>query len=211
MRNYKRHWDSNESNNKKKHSRHCFVLSHIVTTQVDDPAATSEINIDFIEEVNGAWTSQEEWLTLWPEFTVTITDPYYIGPYNIGSFWVNGIPFFMADILHSTATDGRINNIYVLHERPITPPCVRQSLWEVITARADLSVFAAWVEAAGLTELFNTTNVPTIDGSYTVFAPTNTAFTYCRLCRRHRPIIAAVVWTFYCPTAATLRLSRPCY
>jgi hypothetical protein len=83
--------------------RQCFVLSHIVTTQVDDPAATSEINIDFIEEVNGTWTSQEEWLTLWPEFTVTIqsvynTDPYYIGPYNIGSFWVNGIPFFMADI-----------------------------------------------------------------------------------------------------------------
>jgi uncharacterized surface protein with fasciclin (FAS1) repeats len=163
--------------------RQCFVLSHIVIAQFYDPAATSEINIDFVEEVNGTWTSETEWLTLWPEFTVTIrsvynTDPYYIGPYNIGSFWVNGIPFFMEDIVHSISTDGWNNNIYLLHKRPITPPCVSQSLWEVITARADLSVFVAWVEAAGLTELFKTTNVPTTDGSYTVFAPTNTAFAY---------------------------------
>jgi uncharacterized surface protein with fasciclin (FAS1) repeats len=159
--------------------RHCFVLGHFGTS-VLATAAASEINTNFVEEVNGTTTMEDEWSTLWPGFTmmirlVHISDPYYNGPFPIDPSWVNGIPFFAADMVYTA--DGW-SWIYVLHERPITPPCVSQSLWEVITSIADLSVFVAWVEAAGLTELFNATNVPTTDVSYTVFAPTNTAFAY---------------------------------
>jgi hypothetical protein len=102
---------------------------------------------------------------------VHIIDSNDAGPYLIGPSSVDGIPF-MEDL-----TDGR-PTIFILHERPITQPCVSQSLWEVFNSIADLSVFVVWVEAAGLTELFNSTNVPTTDVPYTFFAPTNAAFDY---------------------------------
>jgi uncharacterized surface protein with fasciclin (FAS1) repeats len=165
--------------------RRCFVLSHLGTTQDFAPATANEYNSILTEELNGTFTYVEEWQTMWPESTMTIhhvdstvvytTYPYYTDSSSVGSSWVNGIPFFMADVVYTTVTG---SNIYVLHERPITPPCLSQSLWELVTSIADLSAFVAWVEAAGLTELFNSTNVPNTDFPYTIFAPTNTAFAF---------------------------------
>jgi uncharacterized surface protein with fasciclin (FAS1) repeats len=159
--------------------RRCFVLGHVGTTLDSDApiAVANEFYSNSTEEENGTLAYEErQLLTLWPEVSMTIrhaynTDPYYTGPYYTGPSWVNGIPFFMAGMVYG-------NNVYVLHERPITPPCISQTLWEVVTSIADLSVFVAWVKAAGLTQLFNSTNVPTTGVSYTIFAPTNTAFAY---------------------------------
>jgi uncharacterized surface protein with fasciclin (FAS1) repeats len=152
------------------------VVARNVVPEWDDvpaTAAANEFNSNFVDEMNGTTTFEIEWSTLWPEFTVTIREVYDSDNYIVSS-WVNGNPFFKADLAYTH--DGK--GIDVLHERPITPPCVSQSLWEVFTSIADLSAFVEWVKVAGLTELFNATNVPTTDVSYTIFAPTNTAFAY---------------------------------
>jgi uncharacterized surface protein with fasciclin (FAS1) repeats len=153
--------------------RHCFVLGHVGSARDLDATivAANEFDSNSGEEVNGTSTVDDKWLTMWPEFTMTIR---YDFSFPTGPSWVNGIVFFEADVIYTTGW----SSVYVLHERPITPPCVSQSLWEVATSIADLSVFVAWVEAAGLTELFNATNVPTTDDPYTIFAPINTAFAY---------------------------------
>jgi hypothetical protein len=105
--------------------RRCFVLGHVVPSldYVPATAAASKINSNFVEEVNGTSTFVQEWSTLWPEFTVTIRHVYNSDNYIVSS-WVNSIPLFMADEVN-TSMGTRIQE---LHERPITPPCVSQSL-----------------------------------------------------------------------------------